>query len=214
MPKLIAESRGTSITDVKDLIRLTCINLKNNRYYIGVKQELVIKAPIKTVSGILEDIDHYKELFPGYKDVHVVKREDDKLLTFWEQIVPVPFVSNIKYQMIYKMGWLSSTERLFRYQLVAPTELLSSDGFILLKANSPTETSYLEYDFFDAKWGAAKFMGMRKIWYDSVEGLALSDIATKFQAENAKWSHERSLSEARKSKYQDNVVSCITRVIN
>lgn len=210
---LIKETRTAPRSPLTENIRLECLGLKTNPYYIGARQEMLIRAPIKTVADIMDNINGYKELFPGYKDIHIVSRDQDKILTFWEQNVPIPFVPNVKYEMIYKFDWLNTSEKLYRYQLKRPDTLIMSDGFIYLKDLSNNETLYVEYDFFDAKWGGAKTFGARKIWYDTVEGLALSDLATKVKAEHPEFTNEKSQREGRKILKSDLIVNCIKPVI-
>ncbi len=197
----------------KSSILLECISNKSNKYYVGVRQEMIIHSPVKTVAAIMDDVDHYKELFPDYKDIHIIKKDGDKVLTYWEQEVPVPFVDNISYEMIYRWSWLNTQEKMYRYQLKAKTKLIASDGFIYLKELNEKDSLYIEYDFFDAEWGAAKALGARKIWYDSVAGLAYSDLATKLKAEHSDWSNAKAKTESKKILSSDSVVDCITPVL-
>ncbi len=197
----------------KEDIVLECLGLKDNKYYIGARQEMVIHASAKAIAAIMDDIDHYKELFPGYKDIHVENRDGDKVISYWEQEMPIPFVDNVTYEMIYKFAWLNDTEKLYRYQLKAKTNLIASDGFIYLKELPNHDTLYIEYDFYDAQWGAAKSLGLRKIWYDSVEGMALSDLATKVKAEHPDLSNERAKKDGKKLVKSDTIVKCILPVL-
>jgi hypothetical protein len=210
---LIQTARTAAPKNSREDIILECLKSKESPYYVGARQELVMHASIKSVAAIMDDIDHYQQLFPGYKDIHVVSRENEDILTYWEQIVPIPFVPNVTYQMIYRLAWLGETEKLYRYQLKAQTTLIVSDGFIYLRELPNHDTLYIEYDYFDAKWGAAKTFGARKIWYDSVEGMAISDLATKVKTEKPNLAPAEAQREARKILKSETISNCVSAIM-
>jgi hypothetical protein len=177
-------------------IRLQAWETPGNELYIGLEQRMSIDAPLSEVQAVIDDINHYKDLFPGYKDVHIVSQDRNQIVTYWEQVIPLFFVPNAKYEMIYSVDSGESGRRVYRYQLKKASVLKASDGFVLISKNGENKTSYVEYDFFDAEWGAAKIMGRDKIWTDAVEGIALSDLAIKLKSENTGWSHEKARSES------------------
>ncbi len=210
---LIAQVESGDAPKPQSSIELTCYRHPSDKYYIGVKQVLLIHAAIEKVKAVLDDINNYDHLFPGYKDVRVVSRNGADLLTYWEQTAPLPIIPNIKYEILYHISELKNSARLYRYQLYKPTRITASDGFILIRSVDAATTSYVEYDFFNANWGAAKILGAKKIWRDSVEGLALSDLATKLRAENDSWSDERSRRESRKWLKREQVENCVNHRI-
>ncbi len=177
-------------------ISLQCWETPGNDLYIGVEQRLSIHASLAQTEAVLDDFDHYKDLFPGYKDVHVQSRKADRLEIAWEQIVPVFFVPNVKYVMLYQVDTHDPTRVTYRYQLKTRGDLKVSDGFILISKQSDTLTSYVEDDFFDAEWGAAKVFGRDRIWGDTLEGIAESDLAVKLKAENPAWENTKARSES------------------
>ena len=77
--------------------------------------------------------------------------------------------------------------------------LIASDGLIVLTPLNSTQTLYTEYDFFDAKWGVAASFGGDKLWKDTVEGIALSDLAFKVAAERPELRIEQIKDEAKKA---------------
>jgi hypothetical protein len=179
-------------------VHLSCIETPGERFYIGLEQFMFINAPIGQVAGILDDIEHYQELFPDFDDVHVVSREGNRILTFWEQHIPLFFVPNVKYEIIYLVDSSHPDRRVYRYQLHKKDHIHFNDGFIVLERESPTHTRYTEYDFFDADWGPLPTIAPGRIWKDSVEGIYLSDLAIKLKAQNPTWAYERIREESKK----------------
>ena len=180
-------------------IDLRCWTTPGRDLYIGLEQRMHIQAPLKTVAGILDDFSLYKDLFPGFSEIHLLSREGKKSFSYWEQPIPLPFVPNVKYEMIYLTEDVGEEGRLYRYQLRKSNTLTASDGFIWIAADKNGGTRFVEYDFFDAKWGAAKVFGPRKLWLDAIEGMAQSDVAIKLKAENADWPLKKAREQSRKA---------------
>jgi hypothetical protein len=176
---------------------LSALSTPDNPYYIGVEQVMAIEAPVARVDHVLRDIDHYVDYFPGYKDIHVVSRDGQRFLTSWEQIIPIPLVSNVKYDMRYGIDESQPGRVIFRYQLQDSNRLKVSDGVIVLEGKGD-HTRYTEYDFFDADYGIAKAFGSDRIWSDSLEGFYLSDVGIKLRAEHKGWPFSRVRSESAK----------------
>jgi hypothetical protein len=180
-------------------VKLQCIETPGNPYYIGLRQQMRVDAPLSRVEAILDDIDRYQHLFPGYDDIHIVSSSGNKFLTFWEQHIPVFFVPNVKYQVTYLMDKSSPHLKVYRYQLKESEHLKASDGLIVIESETDPKTlvqrtRYTEFDFFDADWGILKTLAPEKIWKESVEGIYLSDLAIKLKAEHPEWD-SREISE-------------------
>lgn len=178
-------------------IELKCFSTPGNELYIGVEQKLKINAPLAAVTKVIDDIDHYADIFPGYSDIHVISREGDRLTSYWEQTVPIPFVPNVKYEMLYRLETIGSDQKLYRYQLKKSEKLLKSDGFVLVRADGEKSTLFYEIDFFDAKWGSAKIFGKRKLWSNVLEDMAASDYGIKLRAEHSDWNARKVRRESR-----------------
>ncbi len=194
--------RGPSKTDQSetlsgDSVTIQCLETLDNPDYIGLKQEMVIHAPLKAVEAVLDDFDHYKELFPGFKDVHVVDRDANRITTYWEQKIPVFFIPNIKYELVYFLDKSKPSVRMYRYHLKEESKIKAVDGIIILEDKGPRNTYYTEYDFYDAHWGILKTIAPKRIWKDTVEGIVLSDLAIKLKAENPTWSYDKVAEESR-----------------
>lgn len=163
------------------VVNLRCLTTPGNETYIGLEQTMLINASLDKVKSVLDDFDHYKNLFYGFDDVRVLKREQNKYTILWEQ--HIPFLPNIKYEMTYLMNWLEAgTSYYYLYKLKDAYSIKYSDGFILLEQAPNRKTYYTEFDFFDANWGLLS-ASKKRIWQESVEGIYLSDVAIKLKAE-------------------------------
>lgn len=194
-------------------LRIQCVEKEGNRFYIGLVQDMVIEAPLQKVAAVLDDMDHYKDLFPDFDDIHAVSRDGNRILTFWEQHIPVFFIPNVKYQVIYQVEGNRPDRRIYRYQLDKVGHIKNNDGMIVIYSDGPTRTKYVEYDFFDADWGPLTTFAPGRIWRDSVEGIYLSDIAIRMKAEHPDWSYKQISKESRKVLEQHPVDSCLEHKI-
>jgi hypothetical protein len=183
--KLVNPTLPDSTTEQPD--QVTCLETPKERFYIGVAQSMIVKAPLQEVAKVVEDIDQFVDLFPGYAKVKVLSRTPDRIETFWEQRIPVFFIPNVKYEMIYFLSRPDDKTRLYRYQLKDKGEIKESDGFIALEKINEQTTRYFELDFFNADWGALETFAPGRIWKDSVDGLYISDRAIQLKAENPNW---------------------------
>jgi hypothetical protein len=176
-------------------LALTCIATASEEKYVGMLQRTTIRAGISVVENILDDVAHYKDLFPGTVDVQVVpgSRDGNRFVTAWEQRVPVFFLPNVTYELDYLVDKTTPGRVVYRYKLRRGGKLTASDGMVVLDAVGPATTQFTEYDFFNARWGP---LPTALVWRESLQGAFLSDVAIKLKAENPIWSYERIASEA------------------
>jgi len=174
-------------------IQLEAIENAANKDFVGVSQSMVIDAPFEKVLAVLEDFGHYKELFEGFDDVHVIARDGNLTYVFWEQHIPVFFLSNEKYESVYVKDDSRTERKMYRWQLVKGGSLKHSDGFIVIERDG-ARTKYVEYDFNDANWSV--FAGTSKPWVESIEGIYLSDLAIALKAQHEDWSYKKIHEEA------------------
>jgi len=179
-------------------IHLHCFSTPAQPYYIGVQEEMRIEAPLETADHVVSDIGHYQEIFPGYKDIHVVRKEGNRWLTYWEQRIPLFFISNVRYELWYVIDHHDPKRIIYRFQLAKADKVHHSDGIIVLEPLGPHSTQYTEYDFWDADFGLLKTLAPGRIWRESIEGVYLSDLALKFKAEHPQWSASQIQHEAKK----------------
>lgn len=209
--------KGTSFTDVtlvgeKDQffpLKIRCISTEGNDYYIGLAQKMIVDAPFARVETVVDHFSDYVGMFDGLVHVEMVSADGNKLVTSFEENIPIPFVPNEKDQMIYIISKPKEGFKIYRYGLKESNHLTKSDGFIVLEAQPEGKTIYTEYDFFDADWGIAKSVGRDKIWQDSVEGLLQSDLALKLASEHADWTKKQVFWESKDWLKKASVKSCI-----
>ena len=194
-------------------IWLECYKTEGDPLYIGVRQKLVVDSPLKRVAEVVEDIETYKDIFPGFEKIKIESKANSRWITYWEQKVPIPFVPNVKYRMIYEIGEAKENSRTYRYQLLEKSSLTLSDGFIILQAIGADQTLYTEVDFFNAEWGAAKIFGQRRIWTDAVEGLVLSDLAIKLKSAHPEWDGRKIKKAAEKSLQSKWIKDCVSNQV-
>jgi hypothetical protein len=177
-------------------LRLTCLSTPGAPRYVGAVQEQLIHAPLDAVRRVIDDVPHYKDLFPGCVGVRVVEgsRDGNRFVTAWEQAVPVFFLPSTRYELTYLVSSVGPGRVVYRYRLARDGDLSNSDGVLVLEASGPGETRFTEYDFYDAHWGP---LPTGLVWSESLRGMFLSDVAVKLRAENPDWSYERVATEAR-----------------
>jgi hypothetical protein len=175
-------------------LTLTCIATANEDKYVGMLQRTTIRAGISVVEEILDDVAHYRDLFPGTVDVQVVpgSRYGNRFVTAWEQHVPVFFLPNVTYELAHQVDKTTPGRAVYRYKLRRGDKLTASDGMVVLDAVGPATTQFTEYDFFNARWGP---LPAALVWRESLQGAFLSDVAIKLKAENPGWSYDRIASE-------------------
>jgi hypothetical protein len=165
--------------------------------YIGLQKTMRISASIDVVDRILSDFDHYLNLFPEFKDIHVMSRENGQVLTFWERPVGFIFVPNITYQMVYSMDRSQLDRKVFRVKMKQSNRVLVADDLIVLEKQGSELTQFTAFSFFKADWGPVRILGQGKVWKDSIEGSCLSDLSIKLTAEHPDWSPEKIQNERR-----------------
>jgi hypothetical protein len=169
-------------------LQLTCLSTPGEEAYVGALQVAVVEAPLAAVVAILDDVPHYRDLFPDTVDVHEVpgSRQGDRFVTAWEQKAPVFFLPNTRYQLVYRVDRQRPDRVVYRYWLRRAGALRHSDGVVLLEALAPGLTRFTEYDLFDAAWGPVP---MSMVWGEALKGMYLSDTALLLKAEHPAWSY-------------------------
>jgi hypothetical protein len=181
-------------TEGERAMTLTCISTARDEKYVGMLQRMTIGAGISAIEDILDDVKHYRDLFPDTVDVQVVpgSRHDGSYVTAWEQRAPF-FLPNVTYELAYVVEKTAPARAVYRYGLRPGSGLIASDGVIILESVGPDTTQFTEYDFFNARWGP---LPTAVVWRESLRGAFLSDVAIKLKAEHPRWSYERIASEA------------------
>jgi hypothetical protein len=193
----LARSGGTFVADPSDpeRLRLTCVRTPGDPRYIGIVQRMEVAAPLAAVAAVVEDVAHYRDLFPGLVDARVVpgSRDGNRYVLATEQRVPVFFIPNVRYEQTYLVAQTSADRVVYRYRLARSRDLTNSDGLIVLERAGPDRTRFTEYDFFNARWG---LLPEGAVWRESLRGTYASDVAIKLRAEHPAWSFAQISHEA------------------
>ena len=182
-------------------VTMTCVSTANADRYVGMIQEQTIEAPIAAVAEVLDDIDHYHDLFPGTVKVQVREgslrvdagRPGTTLFaTAWVQRAPIPFLPAIRFEMSHLVE-KAPARVVHRYKLLRGDKLIASDGLVVLEAIGAARTRFTEYDFFNGHWGP---LPTWLVWKESLKGAYHSDLAVRLKAEQPAWSYARIAAEA------------------
>jgi hypothetical protein len=181
--------------DPSQSLRLTCLTTPGEEKYVGALQEAVIEAPLSAVAAVLDDVPHYRDLFPDTVDVHEVpgSRQGDRFVTAWEQKAPAFFLPNIRFELVYQVDRTDPARVDYRYWLLRPGTIRHSDGAVLLESLGPGRTRFTEFDFFDAAWGPVP---LSMVWSEALKGMFLSDVALRLKAEHPARSYAEVADEA------------------
>ena len=175
----------------KDHIEIIGIETPHLPFYIGVAHRVLIKAPFARAEEVFDHFTNYPKLFKGLLSAKTLEADGNRLVTFWEEHIPIPFVPNIRSEIIYLISSLGKTKKLYRYGLKSSNRLIHNDGFMLIEALSNDETQLTEIDFFNANWGLLKSLGSNHAWKESITGLMQTDFALKLAAENPEWESKK-----------------------
>jgi hypothetical protein len=178
-------------------VAITCLATANADGYVGMLQLAKIHAPLSVVEGVLDDVDHFKDLFPDTVDVHVLpgSRGGPRFATAWVQRAPIFFMPDVDYEMSHLVDKSTPERAVYRYKLRRGDKLIASDGLVVLEAIDPATTQFTEYDFFNGHWGPIPAW---IVWRESLRGAFHSDLAIKLKAENSAWSYTRIAAEAKR----------------
>jgi hypothetical protein len=170
---------------VSNKISLICLDINEDKNYVGLWHSLNINAPVKEVISILLNFNDYAQIFDGIEKAKIIKKigADDFLVEF-ENKSPFFLIPNIHYQMEYKISAMHNGT-FFRYHLsknYPQKNIVFSDGLIYLQEVDGV-TKFYELDFFKANWGVLETLASAKIWPDSVRELVISDFELKIKSE-------------------------------
>jgi hypothetical protein len=162
-------------------------------YYVGFQKCMIIHAPIEAVEAVKDDVEHYKDLFPGFKNVRVVSKEGNKTVLAWEREIPVVFV-NIQYQINYLVDKSTPGRAFYRYQFKGGDRIKFNDGIEVLEAQSDGTTLFTNFEFYEADY-ALGVLGIQvasaeHVWQESLKGSYLSIFSIRLKAEHPDWSYD------------------------
>ncbi|MBI1860704.1 MAG: SRPBCC family protein [Deltaproteobacteria bacterium] len=177
------------------LIQTTAIATPGRPYYVGFKKCMIVKAPLTAVEAVMDDMEHYEELFPGDKRVTILSTEGNKVILGWERKIPIFFVPNVKYEITH-LSKRTPTQRIYRTQLRKGDRLLFSDAVVFIETlDSKGTTLYNNYEFYEADYGIGLLgisaVGVDKAWQEGLKGSYLSLLSVRYKAENPDWDYHR-----------------------
>lgn len=192
-------------------VDLVCFETPGMPGGIGIGQSMTINVSIDQVRKVIEDFDHYKDIFFTFKEVTASDFDGNRLITHWEESIPIPFTDNTKYSTYFYIDNRNSDHAFYRYQLRESNSLKYSDGLIVLDRlnhNDAKNTRYTEYDFYDGS--AAPSVMMNRVWRDSLREIYYSDIAIKLKSEHPDWDYKNIRIESKRlwsEEYSDDHVN-------
>lgn len=202
-PNVVEHTLDVGSDPTAGALALTCVSTPGSDRYVGMVQRQRIRATLATVESVLDDVEHFKDLFPGTVSVHVLpgslQRTDGtaqvrRFDTAWVQRAPVFFLPEIRYELSHLVEKTES-RAFYRYKLRRGDRLVQSDGLVVLEALDAGTTQFTEYDFFDAHWGP---LGTGMVWHESLQAAVQSDLAVRIKAEHPNWPGEQVASEAKR----------------
>jgi hypothetical protein len=180
------------------VLKIYRINTPSNELYIGMKQEMVVKASVSDVAGVLDDFAKYPEMFEDLAKVEIVSRNNGGFSLLQEQKVPIPFISNVVFTLNYFVDDSQPGRKGYLYKLKESNNMKFNDGMIKLVRISENECFFIEYDFVSADWSLLGSIASSKIWESSIEGAVFSNMIIKLKAEHPDWHYSRIKKEAKK----------------
>jgi hypothetical protein len=176
-------------------LKMTCISTPSDDGYVGMLQQMIINAPLAVVEDVLDDIPHYKDIFPGVVNAHVLHGSStgSRFVTAWEQRVPVFFLPNVNFELAHFVDKTVAGVHAYRYKLRKGGAVVASDGIAVLESLGANVTRFTAYDFLNAHWGP---LPSSAVWRENLRGTFMTDIAIRLRAENPGWSGKRVADES------------------
>lgn len=179
-------------------LRLRRIDARTNKLYIGIRQEMIIRAPVEAVVAVLENFADYPRMFDDLLRAEATKTGPDTFSLLQEQRVPIPFMKNATFTLNYLVDDQGAAGKGYLYKLKESNRLLFDDGMIRLTRTPEGECYFLEYDFVLADWGSLGGIASSKIWEASILGTIVSDLTIKLRVEHPDWDLSRVRAEAKR----------------
>lgn len=163
-------------------------------YYVGFQKCMIVHAPLEAVEAVKDDVEHYKDLFPGFKDVRVVSKDKNKTVLSWEREIPVVFV-NIKYEINYLVEKATPGRAFYRYQFKSGDRIKYNDGIEVLESQDDGTTLFTNFEFYEADY-ALGVLGIQvasadHVWQESLKGSYLSIFSIRLKAEHPDWTYDQ-----------------------
>lgn len=175
-----------TVNPSREGLALRCFDTIQHSDVIGVAHGLVIHATAASVIAVLDDYDHYKDLFEDTVYVHTSPIPNG-LRESWEQKAPAVFLPNTRFVVNTFIHDDMPKRKIWHSRLVSSNQLLGNDVFVAVYPLDKDRSYYWEVDFINAKWGILSSIALSSIWSGGVSATAVSDLAIKYRAENPAW---------------------------
>jgi len=192
----------------RDGLSLRCFETIQHSEVIGIAHGLVVRANAARLTSVIDDYDHYKDLFEDTIQVSV-RRIPNGLLESWEQTAPVIFLPHTRYTINTFIRDEMPQRKIWHSRLVSSNQLLGNDVFVAVYPLEGERSYYWEVDFISAKWGLASSIAMSSIWSGAASDVVLADIAIKLRAENPAWTYSQVRESAKKQLNAQLVDQCV-----
>lgn len=173
---------------ITNIINLQCLETPTDKYFYGLKQEMVINASVNEIVKVLDDYAHYTELFDDLAKAKIIYSDADLTSVFYEQELPF-FMANEKYVLNNYIEAKFPIEKKYLYKLKQADRMKFSDGFIKIKQISTNISYYLELDFMKSDLGILKNLPDSLLWKKFVDGAVMQDLELKYKTENPTWDY-------------------------
>lgn len=183
--------------DAQRSVEMTCVATPGEDAYVGIVRRTAIHASLISVEEVLDDVAHFKDLFPGTADVQIVPgtHNGNRFATAWEQRVPVFLLPNVAYQLSHVVDKTTPGMGVYRYKLRHSGQLSASDGIVVLEAVSRNLTHFTEYGFF---LPSSNLVPASLVWRESAKAAFLSNVSIRLKAEHPDWSYGRVAEESQR----------------
>ena len=202
-PGSVEQTRDAGSGRDPGALAVVCVSTPGADRYVGMVQRQRIRAARVAVENVLDDVEHFKDLFPGTVSVQVlpgslrVMEGASPALRFdtaWVQRAPIFFLPEIRYELSHLVE-KTAARAVYRYKLRRGDRLVASDGLVVLEAIDAGTTQFTEYDFFNGQWGP---LTTWLVWQESLKAAIQSDLAVRVKAEHPSWQDEQISSEAKR----------------
>ncbi len=196
-------------------LTLECVRHPDHAFYIGTKVTAVIQASLGAVEKVVDNVAGYNEIFFGFEEIKKSETLADGWTVFWHRAVPVPFIPDLRYEVVYKNSKDNPNRKTYRYQMKEKIDLLKGlDGLIVLEALTPSQTHLTQFLFIDAKYGPMQFFAPAKIWADAIRDVYLANVGIQLRAENPGWPKEKLREEAQKAFKENRANICVGKKVS
>lgn len=207
------EAEWKTVTPAKSApFTIQCFHHPDHSFYIGSKTTALINAPLSAVEKVVDNVNGYNDIFFGFEDIKKTESLPKGFTVFWHRAIPVPFIPDLRYEVVYQTSKDAAARKTYRYQMKEKIDLLKGlDGLIVLEAAGPKQTQLTQFLFLDGRYGVMQTFSPGKIWGDAIRDVYLANLGIKLRAENPELNREKLRDLIQKTYKVAEVNSCIEK---